>query len=43
LRTAVGQYDVQGTKFKALKVNVAARIRKDPVYSFKSTNVVIEK
>jgi hypothetical protein len=42
-RTAVVLDDVQGAKFKALKVNEAAGMRKDPVYSFKSSDVIMQK
>jgi polygalacturonase len=42
-RTAVVLDDVQGAKFKALKVHEAAGINKDPVYSFRSTNITLQK
>jgi hypothetical protein len=41
-RTAVVLDDIEGIKFKTLKVNEPDNI-KDPVYSYKSTDVVIEK
>ena len=41
-RTAVVLNDVQGAAFKALKITEPGP-EKDPVYSYKSTGVVIEK
>jgi polygalacturonase len=42
-RTAIVLDDVQGAKYNVLNVNEAAGTRKDPVYSFRSTDVTIQK